>query len=349
MNNNLKNILIVRSDRIGDVILTLPLAKIIKKHYPDCKVSFLVRDYTKEILKNHPYIDKIIVLSERDGEINFLKNRKEISSNKFDACIIVNPTFIVALILFFTRIERRIGTGYRWYSFLFNNQVFEHRKYAEKHELEFNLNLLQKIGIQEVLNEETVEYHLSPDGEDLNSVDSILAKENIDSDKPFIIIHPGSGGSSIDLPIKKFIELVKKLDSQDYPILITGSKSEIDICKSLVISDNVKNFSGKLNLGQLVALISKSELFISNSTGPIHIAAALGKFTVGFYPKIVSCSKERWAPYTNKRLIYNPQTDCQNCTREQCEKLNCMESINTANVYQDIKKALAQVKEVEIK
>jgi heptosyltransferase III len=348
MKNVVKNILIVRSDRIGDVILTLPLAKIIKKHYPDCKVSFLIRDYTKEILKNHLYVDKTIILNEKDGKINFFKNFKEISSNKFDTCIVVNPTLAVGLILFFSGIKKRIGTGYRWYSFLFNNKVFEHRKYAEKHEFEFNLTLLQKIGIQEILNEETVDYHLSLDSEALINVDEILINEKISFDKPIVIIHPGSGGSSIDLPIEKFIELIKKFNNDDFQLIITGSKSEIEICNNLVLSDNVKNLAGKFSLAQLIALISKASLFISNSTGPIHIAAALGIFTVGFYPKIVSCSKERWAPYTNKRLLYNPQMDCKNCTREQCEKLNCMESINTIDVYNDIKKVLAQLKEVEL-
>ncbi len=98
--------------------------------------------------------------------------------------------------------------------------------------------------------------------------------------------------------------------------------------------------AGRFNLDELTALISKSVMFISNSTGPIHIAAALGKYTVGFYPKIVSCSKERWGPYTNKKLVYEPQIDCKNCTREQCEKLNCMDSIDMTKVYSDIKNVL---------
>jgi heptosyltransferase-3 len=348
MNNVVKNILIVRSDRIGDVVLTLPLAGIIKKYYPDCKISFLVRDYTKDILKNHLFVDKTIILEEKSGKINFFDNIKKISSKYFDACIVVNPTFLVALILFFSGIDNRIGTGYRWYSFLFNNKVFEHRKYAEKHELEFNLTLLQKIGIQETLNEKNVEYNLTSDSEALKEVDEIFVSEKIDSEKPIIIIHPGSGGSSIDLPIHKFIELTNKLISDDYQIIITGSKNEVEICNQLVLSGKVKNLAGKFNLGQLTALISKSALFISNSTGPIHIAAALGKSTVGFYPKIVSCSKERWAPYTDKRLLYVPQIDCKDCKREQCEKLNCMESININEVYEDVNKVLAEIKEVEL-
>lgn len=343
MKNTVENILIVRTDRIGDVVLSLPMAEIIKKHYPYCKVSFLVRNYTKEILRNNSFIDETIILQEENGKINFIANHKEISSKKFDACIVVNPTFIVALILFFSRIKLRIGTGYRWYSFLFNSKVFEHRKYAQKHELQFNVSMLQKIGINESITENNVQYHLSIDNKTLKSVEEILSNENINIKKPFIIIHPGSGGSSIDLPVNKFAELTKYLIDDNYSVIITGNENEIEICNELVLSNKVLNLAGKLNLAQLIALISKSIMFISNSTGPIHIAAALEKFTVGFYPKIVSCSKERWAPYTDKKLVYEPQLDCKKCTREQCEKLNCMNSIDVSKVYNDIKNILIKI------
>lgn len=343
MKYSVKNILIARTDRIGDIVLTLPLAGLIKKHYPECKVSFLVRDYTRSILNYHPFIDEIIILKEENKKVNLLDNLKIISSKKYDTCIVVNPTFIISLIMFLSRIETRIGTGFRWYSFLFNTKVYTHRKYAEKHELEFNIELLQKIGIVEVVNENNVKYNLKVDDESLKKLDDKLKNEKINFDKQLIIIHPGSGGSSIDLPLHKFAELVKKISEDNNQIIITGNEKEKLICNQLVVSDGIKNLAGKLNLSELIALISRCDLFISNSTGPIHIAAALGKFTVGFYPKIISCSKERWAPYTNKKLVYVPQIECENCTREQCEKLNCMESIDINKVYSDIKKVLVQL------
>lgn len=343
MKYSVKNILIARTDRIGDIVLTLPLAGLIKKHYPECKVSFLVRDYTRSILNYHPFIDEIIILKEENKKVNLLDNLKIISSKKYDTCIVVNPTFIISLIMFLSRIETRIGTGFRWYSFLFNTKVYTHRKYAEKHELEFNIELLQKIGIVEVVNENNVKYNLKVDDESLKKLDDKLKNEKINFDKQLIIIHPGSGGSSIDLPLHKFAELVKKISEDNNQIIITGNEKEKLICNQLVVSDGIKNLAGKLNLSELIALISGCDLFISNSTGPIHIAAALGKFTVGFYPKIISCSKERWAPYTNKKLVYVPQIECENCTREQCEKLNCMESIDINKVYSDIKKVLVQL------
>ena len=335
-----KNILIVRTDRIGDLVLTLPLAGLIKKHYPNSKVSFLVREYTKNIVNNNPFIDEVIVLKEAGGKVSLFDNLNIIKAKKFDTCIIVYPTFVLSLIMFLSGIINRIGTGYRWYSFLLNHKVYEHRKNAERHELEFNVNLLEKLNIKNDVTEANVSYNLIVSGSELKTVTQILKDEHVDLQKPIIIVHPGSGGSSIDLPIHKFAELVKMLDENDHQVLITGNKNEIEMCGKVKTSDRVKNLAGKFNLDQLTAVISKSVMFISNSTGPIHIAAALGKYAIGFYPKIVSCSKERWGPYTNKKLVYEPGIDCKNCKREQCEKLNCMDSISMSKVYSDIKNVL---------
>ena len=329
-----KNLLIVRTDRIGDVVLALPMAEIIKKYYPECKVTFLVKNYTESLVKNHPFIDEILVLKENNGKVNFYGNIKQISENKFDYSIIVYPTFLISLIIFFSGIKQRIGTGYRWYSFLFNRRIFIHRQFAEKHELEFNIELLKQINIYESITRENISFNLQINPDSERFVDKIFSENEIDKNKPIIIVHPGSGGSAEDLPVGKFKELLNMLDSGlNAQIILTGSKSEFDLCEELKISHAIKNFAGQFDLAQLIALINNSDIFISNSTGPLHIAAALGKYVVGFYPKILACSAQRWGPYSKKSLVFVPEIHCENCTKQQCEKLHCMDSIDMKNVF----------------
>lgn len=343
MNESYKNILIVRTDRIGDLILTLPLAGLIKKNFPNSRISFLIRNYTRQIINDHPFVDEVITLDEHNGKIRFLGNLKKIKSKKFDACVVVYPKFIIALILFLSGIKLRIGTGYRWYSFLFNKKVFEHRKYASRHELEFNVKLLESIGIKTEINDSNVNYDLRVDQKAKEIIEGIFKQEKISTDKPVVIIHPGSAGSSVDLPVEKYKILTESLSAENYQIILTGSKEEIDICNQLKANEKIVNLAGKFSLSELIALISKCDLFVANSTGPIHIAAALGKWTVGFYPKILSCSKERWAPYTDKKLIFEPEIDCKNCNREQCEELDCMNSIDINKVLSGIKNVLDNI------
>lgn len=339
--NSSQKILIVRTDRIGDVVLSLPLAEIIKKNFPDCKVGYFVREYTSPLLDGNPFIDEVVIAEEADGEILFGKNLKQIKSKKFDASVVVNPTLKISLMMFLSRIQNRIGTGYRWYSFLFNKKVYEHRKYGEKHELEYNINLLNKIGISLKDFSNAIQFHLFIDEKSSAEINSILYEKGFKSGNKIVIIHPGSGGSSVDLPKEKMIELTRMIGSlNNVSIIITGSKNESELCKEFEISKSVINLSGRLDLTLLKTLINKADLFISNSTGPMHIAAALGVHVIGFFPKILSCSQKRWGPYTEKKTIFTPTIDCSNCTRQQCEKLDCMNSIDIGRVFDETKTVL---------
>ena len=129
-----QNLLIVRTDRIGDVVLSLPLAELVKKHYPECHITFLLKDYTKSLAEGHPFIDDILTLNEKNNEISLINNIRQIKKNSYDVAVVVYPTLITSLIIFLSGIKKRIGTGYRWYSLLFNYKLYEHRKDALKHE-----------------------------------------------------------------------------------------------------------------------------------------------------------------------------------------------------------------------
>jgi ADP-heptose:LPS heptosyltransferase len=334
-----KNILIVRTDRIGDVILSLPLAEIVKKYYPDCKVSFLIRDYTKDVLYDHPFIDEVIILKEKNGEILIKENAALLKKFNFDSCIVVYPTFKIAYLIYLSNIPFRIGTGYRWYSFLFNKKIYVHRKYAEKHELEFNVELLKAVGINEQITTVDVHFNIQINAQSEQKIENILKDNGINNEDFVVIVHPGSSGSAVDLPIDKFKEIVRHLcKNEKIKIVITGKKEEIKLCEALKINDKILNFAGIFNLSELMVLINKANIMIANSTGPLHIAAALGKYAIGFYPKIQAASAKRWGPYTNKGKVFEPEIDCQNCTREQCEKLGCMHSINIDGVVKEVEK-----------
>ena len=336
-----KKIIIVRTDRIGDVVLSLPMAEIIKNKFPDCHISYLVKEYTSSLLDDNQFIDEVINVIEKNNEINFVKNLKQLKSKRFDTCIVVNPTFRISLMMYLAGIKNRIGTGYRLYSFLFNQKIFEHRKYGEKHELEYNLNLLTKIGIDPVEAKRNIRFNLSISKSGDEKITSYLKEKGVYPNNKLVIIHPGSGGSSVDLPKEKMIDLTKRLSSLDnVSIVLTGSKNEIELCKEFEVNNSIINLAGVLDISLLKSLIKKADLFISNSTGPMHIAAALGVYVIAFFPKILSCSQNRWGPYTDKKTIFIPTIDCNNCNRQQCEKSDCMNSIDIGRVFDECKRVL---------
>ena len=340
--NQPKNILIVRTDRIGDVVLSLPMAAVIKKHFPECRVTVLLRNYTRSLALNNPFIDEIETLIEEKGKPSVGKN-VALLKNRFDTCIVAYPSYALALILFLSNIRRRIGTGYRWYSFFFNGKVYDHRKYGERHELEYNIRLLKQLGIDEEVTEENVTFGISASKENRDRIKTKLTSAGINFTKPIVIVHPGSGGSAVDMPRVKMKSVIDSLSREPVEILITGSSAEKELCQLLVVNNSARNFAGEFNLAELTALIDQCDLMIANSTGPIHIAAALGKYVIGFYPKFPAASAKRWGPFTSKRTIFTPSLDCKDCTRKKCEKLNCMNSISTDEVIIEAKNILTRV------
>jgi ADP-heptose:LPS heptosyltransferase len=105
-----------------------------------------------------------------------------------------------------------------------------------------------------------------------------------------------------------------------------------------VLNQNIKNLAGLFSLSGMISLINMAEIFVSNSTGPIHIAAALNKYTVGFYPKLLACSAKRWGPYSQNSVVFTPERECKDCDREQCSNIDCMNSINMNDVFAHIQK-----------
>ena len=153
-----------------------------------------------------------------------------------------------------------------------------------------------------------------------------------------------SNGRVIDYPTLRVKALLSIMAHElSINVILTGTESEKKLCDMLTINENIKNAAGKFNLLELTALINKSDAMIANSTGPIHIAAALDKYVIGFYPKIPACNETRWGPYTKKKRIFEPTIECENCTRKQCEDLNCMNSIDERNVFESVKEVVQKI------
>ncbi|MBI2419470.1 MAG: glycosyltransferase family 9 protein [Ignavibacteriales bacterium] len=203
--------------------------------------------------------------------------------------------------------------------------------------MEYNLRLMHAIGEHSVVNTANVEYNFRIPEAVVVDLPFPLDVQGLQS--PVIVIHPGSGGSAVDLPVEKFAALTGLLAGHGkYTLIVTGNTAELELCKTVCGTTNAINLAGKLNLLQLMVIIQKSNIFVSNSTGPLHIAAAMGKYAIGFFPKIKTCSPERWAPYTEKRAVFVPELGCSNCTREQCARLECMNSIDIQKVVEKIEK-----------
>ena len=143
-----KRILIIRPDRIGDVVLSTPIPREIKKFYPDSYIGVLLREYTKDIYVNNPHVDQIIVDLERTDLKFKLQLINEIRSHNFTHAFMLLPTERMNWILFFSGIKHRIGVGHKFYQFVTNTKSVYRRKYIPlRHEADYCMDMARKIGV----------------------------------------------------------------------------------------------------------------------------------------------------------------------------------------------------------
>jgi heptosyltransferase-2 len=288
-------VLISRTDRIGDVILTLPVAKCLRneKH----EVFYLVSSYTAPLLHKHPDISDIILVDNKS-----IKNLvKELKKFNFDAVIALFPVPSLALAFYLSKIPIRIGTGYRYFSFLYNRKVFIHRKHSKRHEVFYNLEMVKPLGIEP-------QYY--PPILYLSERERERGKKNLSGLKrPVIVVHPGSRGSADNWSLGKYKRLVKILLEEGYGVVITGrieESKELD----LPVSRNLLDLRNKTSLRELMEIISASDLFISSSTGPMHIASALGIPTISLFSSRIPINPTRWKPlHPQSRIISSFKVD----------------------------------------
>ncbi|CAG0930006.1 heptosyltransferase III [Planctomycetaceae bacterium] len=331
-----RRILVVRTDRLGDVILTLPMLAVLRARYPDAWLGMLLSRYTGEIVRNHPHVNAFIWHDDAGEPRASSTLIAEVRAQRFDTVFLVHPTPRLAWIMARAGIPQRIGTGYRYYSVLMTHRVFEHRTDAKYHELEYNLRLLGALdaAIQTAGVKPDFGLRLQPDA--VARIASVLRENTIGEREPFVVIHPGSGGSARDWPLPRFGALGARLARDPgIRIVVTGGQRESDAVHAVVKDTGPRAIplAGVLSLPELAALYARATVVVANSTGPLHLAAALGTPVVGIYPQLTPMSPARWGPYTERKRVLVPDApvDCRMCRKG--ERCVCIESITVDQVH----------------
>ncbi len=324
-------ILVCRTDRIGDLLLAIPVAESIKLRHPDCEVHVMASLYASPLLENNPRIDGIVRV-QHDQLTKNGRYRKEllakISNTGYSAAVVIFPDRNICRLLYKAGIPHRIGTSRRLHSFYFNHYVHHSRKANQRHEMGYNFDFLKFFADGPSVASPTV--HLVE--RDRDGASALLSARNISGD--FLLVHPGSGGSADRWPLEQFIRLADELQKQGMRVVISGSQTEAgDIeqaCKRLDVS--LPMIAGDTDLRTLAAILERARLVVSNSTGPLHLAAAVGTKVVGLYPGKKAMSPLRWGPVGEGHVVIQPLVACQ-CSGKACA---CMKTITVESVYRAV-------------
>ncbi|GAB4299184.1 MAG: glycosyltransferase family 9 protein [Marinilabiliales bacterium] len=319
---------------MGDVVLTLPMAGIIKEKYPDSYIFFLGKNYTKPVIELSKYVDKFIswdVLKRKDKneKIKFFKDLNT------DIILHVFPDKEIANIAKKAGIKTRIGTSRRIYHLLTcNKKVKLKRKNSSLHEAQLNIQLLKPLDIDVNINLNQIPHYYG-------FVNKYKLPESfsnlIDKNKFNLILHPKSKGSAREWGVDNYIKLIDLLPHDKYKIFITGSTDEKQSVQDIFYyhKNRVTDLMGVLSLQEFISFINACDGLIAASTGPLHIAAAFGKKTIGLYAPMKPIFPTRWAPLGENAHYLVIDKSCNKCPKKNvvCE---CIQSITPENVYKKL-------------
>ncbi|GAC1515967.1 MAG: glycosyltransferase family 9 protein [Gemmatimonadaceae bacterium] len=334
-------IIVSRTDRMGDVVLTLPLCALLKERL-GAEVVFLGRAYTRPIVECSPHVDQIldwdVVANRRMGE-----RRKFIAAVGADAIIHAFPHARIAAAAYAADVPVRIGTGHRWYHWLTCNGL-EHftRKGSPLHEAQLNVRLARRLlsGDPPSLAELVPRARLEPRGVVPPDIAALL-----DRDRFTLVIHPRSLGSGREWPLGRWHALATALPPSDFRVLVTGTAAEGAAMREWLetLPDHATDLTGRLHLDELIALLARVDGVVAAGTGPLHLAAALGTNALGLFPSTPPIHPARWAPL-GRRASFLAAAWCHNCDRRS-GPCSCMESITVAAVAERVRAWAARATE----
>lgn len=295
-----RKFLVARIDRIGDTVLATPIPRELKKSYPDCEVSVLVRSYTKDIFLNNPHVDNILVWDDFSRGIQSIRSLASlIKPYRFTDGFMLLPNETLAYAFFLAGVKKRYGTSRKPYHIITaTKSIVRDDEKIERSEAAWCLDFVTKSG--GTVNNDSTEIFLS----ETETAESIKIKSEIAPEGERIAgVHITSGGSAPNMPPAEYLKLCKQLsDRPGVKVVITDN----ELSDGFVIPEGVIQINRGKTLRESIVNFSVLDLLVSSSTGTMHIAAALKVETLSLFCPLPACRPSLWGPVGNRAEFILP-------------------------------------------
>lgn len=309
-------ILIVRNDKLGDFMLIWPAISLLKQQYPNSTIIALVTKYTEPMAILCPWIDEVLIDPEGGrGLGKSLKLASLLKASRINVSISFFSTMHTAFALWYARVPTRLAPATKIAQFLYNKRLNQKRSRSKKPEYIYNVELashLIEIFGDKVLTSVAPPY-LTFDRSEISEIrQQFMLDSRIEHDSKLIFVHPGSGGSAPALDVNQYAILIDKLSVKaDWHFVITAGPGEIDLANrvaSMTKTSNKTVYQSEGGVANFSLFLSIADLFISGSTGVLHIAGALDVPTVAFYTRRQSATSLRWQTMNSadRRMSFSP-------------------------------------------
>lgn len=325
--NAVRKVLIVRLDGIGDLILSTPAIRAVRSTFPKAEIHMLVREYTKVLVINNPNIDKLL-LYKRDK-----------LSKDYDLAIALHPGLKQNYLTFISRAKFRVGYTAWGGGFFLTHRIRDDRATRVRHEIDSALEVVGTVGCK--TEDKRPEVSITGEGE--RFAEDFFKGNNLSHDNLIVAVHPGARQAYIRWKKEGFAEVSDRLiREQNANVILIGGEEERGLVKEVAdLMEGPSLFAVGLRLTQLISLLSRSTVFIGNSSGPMHIAAASGIPVVAIFGAIHPLdSYQEWGPSGKGNIVVHKDAGCKNCHPGDCRDYRCMSLITPDHVFEAVQKQL---------
>lgn len=323
-----KKILVLRMSGVGDVLWTTPFLANLRNAYPAAHIAYMVKDFCAPVLYNNPDVDELVVFQKGriSGQISFLK---KLRSAGFDMTIDLVGTPRTAIQSVISGARNRIGFDFGYRRFFYNH-LLNARAANYGHEVEFNLSVLEYLGIP--ASRKDLVFNLTE--EEQKYKNEVYISLDLDGSR-FIGLIPTGGWACKRWPIDNYIAVAKALshDPKNQILIFWGSPSEEADAKIILSACPSSRLIPKTSLRQMAALLSGCDLIIGNDSGPLHIATAFNIPVISFYGPTVPKSQGPWGQ--GHVVLQDKQLGCLGCNRMDCSDPKCMTGIHPDRVIKE--------------
>ena len=330
----MKNILVVKLSAIGDVIHALPVSYAIKESDPRAHLTWVVERAAYPILEGNPYIDDIILFEKEKFRSlrGFLRTigsfRRRLRTRRYDASLDLQGLFKSAAIAFNAGAKRRIGTvNMREGAQLVSRPV--KGAHATGHIVERYLDVARALGCRV----EEVRFPVAVSTRDAETADVLLTRAGVQEERRIVVFAIGANWSNKRWPVEHFAALADRLYRAHYvPVLVGGGALDAALAHDITAQAEIPPVSlvGQTNLKQLTHIFTRAALVLGGDTGPVHLAAGLGRPTVML---MGPTDANRNGPYGQQENAIEVPRRCRGCWKRACPKgLDCLAAIRPEDV-----------------
>jgi heptosyltransferase-2 len=317
---------------VGDSVLARPAIESIADSFPEAELWLNAAEWVKDIFSSDGRIAGVVPLSPANDVKSVRGAARKLKAESFDIGILLTNSFGSALLFFLAGIPQRWGYASDGRALLLTKAVRNTNRDSPRHQVYYYLDLVIGLGLEA----RQPNLLLTLPEEEKERARRFLGERGVDLRRPLLILSPGAGyGPAKRWPASRFADLASLFqERKDAAVLIIGSAAESDIAAAISSSLNNKPFilTGKTTLPQLKGLISLARLFVSNDSGPMHLANALRVPVVGIFgptdPAVTG-------PFEPPAAVVKKDVPCWPCSYRKCPyDHRCMMRIDPEEVYQ---------------